>query len=122
MQITVAVAGFSEEDLSLEIEDKQLTVRGRRVEEEKEKERHYLYKGIASRQFQRSFILADGIEVEGAHLENGLLHIDLLQREPESKVRHIKITKKDGAKKQLEKQSVSDKQKSKDKEAEKVLS
>lgn len=122
LQITVAVAGFSEEDLSLEIEDKQLTVRGRRVEEEKEKERHYLYKGIASRQFQRSFILADGIEVEGAHLENGLLHIDLLQREPESKVRHIKITKKDGAKKQLEKQSVSDKQKSKDKEAEKVLS
>lgn len=123
LQITVAVAGFSEEDLSLEIEDKQLTVRGRRVEEEKEKEqRHYLYKGIASRQFQRSFILADGIEVEGAHLENGLLHIDLLQREPESKVRHIKITKKDGAKKQLEKQSVSDKQKSKDKDGEKTLS
>lgn len=112
LQITVAVAGFSEEDLSLEIEDKQLTVRGRRAEEEKE--RQYLYKGIASRQFQRSFILADGIEVEGAHLENGLLHVDLLQREPESKVRRIKITKKDTAKKQIVKQESTDKQKSKE--------
>ena len=99
--ISVAVARFGEDDLSLEIEDRQLTVRGRRVEDDGENERCFLYKGIAARQFQRSFILADGVEVEGAHLENGLLHINLLQKEPESKVRQIKITKKDEGKRHI---------------------
>ena len=95
MQITVAVAGFCEEDLSIELDDKQLTVCGRRVEDENEKQRQYLYRGIASRQFKRSFVLADGIEVVGAHLDNGLLHIDLKQRAPESKLRRIQISKKE---------------------------
>lgn len=95
LQITVAVAGFGEEDLSIELDDKQLTVCGRRVEDENEKQRQYLYRGIASRQFKRSFVLADGIEVVGAHLDNGLLHIDLKQRAPESKLRRIQISKKE---------------------------
>ncbi len=95
LQITVAVAGFGEEDLSIELDDKQLTVCGRHVEDENEKQRQYLYRGIASRQFKRSFVLADGIEVVGAHLDNGLLHIDLKQRAPESKLRRIQISKKE---------------------------
>ena len=99
LQMTTAVAGFSEDDLTIEVEDKQLIIRGQHVEDEKASERQYLYRGIASRQFQRSFILADGIEVIDAHLDNGLLHIDLEQNEPESKVRQIKISKKDHDKK-----------------------
>ena len=99
LQITIAVAGFGEEDLTIEVEDKQLVVRGQHVEDENASERQYLYRGIASRQFQRSFILAEGIEVLDAHLDNGLLHIDLEKNEPETKVRQIKISKKDTAKK-----------------------
>jgi len=95
LQITIAVAGFGEDDLSIEVQDKQLTVSGRRVEDENASARRYLYRGIASRQFQRSFVLADGIEVEDAHLDNGLLHIDLKQNEPEQKIRQIKISKKE---------------------------
>lgn len=94
LQITIAVAGFSEENLTIEVEDKQLIVRGHHSENENEPERQFLYRGIASRQFQRSFILADGVEVMDAHLKNGLLHIDLEQKEPEVKVRQIKISKK----------------------------
>ncbi|MBR1945980.1 MAG: Hsp20 family protein [Alphaproteobacteria bacterium] len=94
LQITIAVAGFSEDDLTIEEEDKQLIVRGQHAEDENAPERQYLYRGIAARQFQRSFILADGVEVIDAHLNNGLLHIDLEQKEPEVKVRQIKISKK----------------------------
>ena len=82
-------------DPSIEVQDKQLTVSGRRVEDENASARRYLYRGIASRQFQRSFVLADGIEVEDAHLDNGLLHIDLKQNEPEQNIRQIKISKKE---------------------------
>ena len=93
LQITIAVAGFAEEDLTIEVEDKQLVVRGQHKEDENA-QHQYLYRGIAARQFQRSFILADGVEVMDAHLNNGLLHIDLEQNEPEVKVRQIKISKK----------------------------
>lgn len=93
LQITIAVAGFAEEDLTIEVEDKQLVVRGQHKEDENT-QHQYLYRGIAARQFQRSFILADGVEVMDAHLNNGLLHIDLEQNEPEVKVRQIKISKK----------------------------
>ena len=92
LQITIAVAGFSEEDLRIEVEDKQLIIRGQHTEDENATHQ-YLYRGIAARQFQRSFILADGVEVIDAHLDNGLLRIDLEQNEPEIKVRQIKISK-----------------------------
>lgn len=90
LRITLAVAGFSEDDLSVQIEDNQLVIRGRIVEEERP-DRIYLHRGIAARQFQRSFVLADGIEVVGAELELGLLHVDLVRPEPESRARQIHI-------------------------------
>ena len=74
LRITLAVAGFSLDDLQVNIEDNQMVVRGRRTEEA---ERIFLHRGIAARQFHRSFVLAEGIEVTGASLDNGLLHIDL---------------------------------------------
>ena len=74
LRITLAIAGFSEDDLTIQLEKNQLTVKGRKDEEN---ERVYLHRGIAARQFHRSFVLADGIEVTGATLDNGLLHIDL---------------------------------------------
>ena len=80
LRITVAVAGFTSEDLSVQIEDNQLVIRGRQQDD---KSRVYLHRGIASRQFQRSFVLAEGIEVIGAGLDNGLLHIDLKRVLPE---------------------------------------
>ena len=88
LRITVAVAGFSEDDLSIQLEESQLLIRGKRTDEA---ERAYLHRGSAARQFQRSFILADRIEVEAATLDNGLLHIDLVRPEPESLVRTIPI-------------------------------
>jgi len=88
LRIIIAVAGFTMEDLDVEIEAGQLTIRGKRQSED---ERVYLHRGIATRQFQRSFILADGIEVEGAFLDNGLLNIDLARIIPESKAQKIKI-------------------------------
>lgn len=88
LRITLAVAGFAMDDLDVEIENNQLTIRGR---QEDDKERVYLHRGIAARQFQRSFVLADSIEVKGAHLDNGLLHVDMQRIEPESKARKIKI-------------------------------
>jgi HSP20 family molecular chaperone IbpA len=89
LRITLAVAGFAMADLSITIEDNQLVVRGKQADD---KERVYLHRGIAARQFQRSFILADGIEVSRAWLDNGLLHIDLVRREPETRVRTIEIS------------------------------
>jgi HSP20 family molecular chaperone IbpA len=87
-RITLAVAGFAEEDLEITVQDGQLAIRGRSREEG---ERHYLHRGIAARQFQRSFVLAEHVQVEGAHLENGLLHVDLVQRRPEPVVETIAI-------------------------------
>ncbi len=90
-RITLAVAGFSEDDLSITIEDKSLVIRGRQVEEDEG--RVFLHRGIAARQFQRSFVLADGVEVAGAEMENGLLHVDLNRSEPERVVQTISIRK-----------------------------
>ncbi|HOO81414.1 MAG TPA: Hsp20 family protein [Alphaproteobacteria bacterium] len=96
LRITLAVAGFTMETLDVEVESNQLVIRGRQPEEDEE--RVYLHRGIAGRQFQRSFVLADGIEVRGASLDNGLLHIDLERVIPESSARKIEIqgVKKNG--------------------------
>jgi len=89
LRITLAVAGFAMGDLQVQVEDNQLVVRGKQREE---KERVFLHRGIAARQFQRSFVLAEGIEVAGASLDNGLLHIDLVRPLIEPKVRMVEIT------------------------------
>ncbi|RMD48939.1 MAG: heat-shock protein Hsp20 [Alphaproteobacteria bacterium] len=91
-RITLAVAGFKEDDLSITVEDNQLTVRGRQSEDDKD--RVFLHRGIAARQFERRFVLADGVEVTGATLENGLLHIDLARPRPEPKVQTVKIKRR----------------------------
>ena len=88
LRITLAVAGFTMDELSVQIEDNQLVIRGRQAEET---DRVYLHRGIAARQFQRSFVLADAIEVTGASLDNGLLNIDLHRRSAEGQVRSIAI-------------------------------
>jgi HSP20 family molecular chaperone IbpA len=88
LRITLAVAGFGRDDLSIQLEDNQLVIRGRQQDDQ---ERVYLHRGIAARQFQRSFVLVDGIEVVGADLDNGLLHIDLKRPVPEMRVRTIEI-------------------------------
>ena len=88
LRITLAVAGFTRDQLDITLEDKQLTVRGKQQDD---KEREYLYRGIAARQFTRTFVLADGIEVKSAELSNGLLSIDLHRLEPERLVRRIEI-------------------------------
>ncbi len=88
LRITLAVAGFGAEDLQVQLEENQLVIRGRQAEEE---EHVYLHRGIATRQFQRSFVLAEGIEVSGAALDNGLLSIDLERPLVEPKVRNIAI-------------------------------
>ena len=90
LRITVAVAGFNSQDLSVQIENNQLVIRGRQTEDEKD--RVYLHRGIAARQFQRAFVLAEGIDVRGAWLDNGLLHIDLARPQPETRVRTIQIS------------------------------
>jgi HSP20 family molecular chaperone IbpA len=89
LRITLAVAGFSDAALTVTTEDNQLVIRGRQIPEDDD--RVFLHRGIAARQFQRSFVLAEGIEVSGARLDNGLLHIDLERPVPEPVVRHIKI-------------------------------
>lgn len=88
LRITLAVAGFASEDLSVQVEDNQLVIRGRQSDED---DRVYLHRGIAARQFQRTFVLAEGIEVVSADLDNGLLHIDLRRPMPEVKVQTIEI-------------------------------
>ena len=90
-RITLAVAGFAEDDLSITVEDRQLVIRGRQRDDSSD--RVFLHRGIAARQFQRSFVLADGVEVGEAKLENGLLHLDLKQSRPETVVQTISITK-----------------------------
>lgn len=91
-RITLAVAGFSEADLGVTIEDRQLVVRGRLTEPEED--RVFLHRGIAGRAFQRSFVLADGVEVVAAEIENGLLHIDLRRVTPQQVVQTIPISRK----------------------------
>ena len=88
-RITLAVAGFSEDDLSITVEDRQLVIRGRQSDDDDT--RVFLHRGIAARQFQRSFVLADGVDVAGAEMENGLLHVDLERAEPEKVVQTIAI-------------------------------
>ena len=88
-RITLAVAGFAEEDLAITVEDRQLVIRGR--QNEADQDRIFLHRGIAARQFQRSFVLADGVEVGEAVMENGLLHVDLQRAKPEMVVQTIKI-------------------------------
>ena len=90
-RITLAVAGFGEDDLAITVEDRQLVIRGRQAEDGGE--RIFLHRGIAARQFQRSFVLADGVEVGEAIIENGLLHVDLTRAQPETMVQTIKIKK-----------------------------
>lgn len=89
LRITLAVAGFSMDDLQLTQEDNQLVVRGKQKEDGEG--RIFLHRGIAARQFQRAFVLAEGIDVEGAWLDNGLLHIDLKRPQPEVRVKAIRI-------------------------------
>ncbi len=91
LQITLAVAGFCMDNLQVTVEDNQLVVRGRSQDDSEE--RVYLHRGIAARQFHRSFVLAEGIEITGASMENGLLHIDLEQHLPEPEIRTIEISK-----------------------------
>jgi HSP20 family molecular chaperone IbpA len=92
LRITLAVAGFAEADLEVAVQDSELVVRGRQNDES---EREFLHRGIAARQFQRVFVLADGMRVTGAELKNGLLAIDLDRPEPERLVRKINILVKD---------------------------
>ncbi|MEM7123416.1 MAG: Hsp20 family protein [Pseudomonadota bacterium] len=93
LRITLAVAGFTMDDLSVLVEENQLIVRGKQVDDDK---RIYLHRGIAARQFVRSFVLAEGIEVVGASLDNGLLHVDLERPIPEVKQKVIDIKAGDG--------------------------
>jgi HSP20 family molecular chaperone IbpA len=94
LRITLAVAGFSMDDLQITHEDNQLVIRGRQSDDTQG--RVFLHRGIAARQFQRTFVLAEGIEVRGAWLDSGLLHIDLARPQPENRVKTIRITKAGG--------------------------
>ena len=95
LRITLAVAGFTMDDLQITQEDNQLVIRGRQTDDSQG--RVFLHRGIAARQFQRAFVLAEGIEVKGAWLDSGLLHIDLVRPQPEVRVRSIPISKPTGA-------------------------
>ena len=95
-RITLAVAGFREADMAITVEDRQLVVRGRQAEDVGD--RVFLHRGIAARAFQRSFVLADGVEVAGAAMEHGLLHVDLRRHVPETVVQTIRIGRKEGSK------------------------
>ena len=90
-RITLAVAGFQEGDLAITVEDNQLVIRGRQTDDGEG--RVFLHRGIAARQFQRSFVLADGVDVGEASMENGLLHVDLTRALPENIVQTIRIRK-----------------------------
>ena len=94
LRITLAVAGFAADDLEVQIQDSQLVVRGKQRDDA---DKVYLHRGIAARQFQRSFVLAEGIEVAGAALDNGLLHIELARPVSEPDVRTIQIDTRNGA-------------------------
>lgn len=89
LRITLAVAGFTMDELDVEVEHNQLVIRGKQMEDQN---KVYLHRGIASRQFQKTFVLADGIEILSAALDNGLLHVDMKRVEPESSARKIEIS------------------------------
>lgn len=91
LRITLAVAGFTPDQLSVTVEDRQLTVQGKRDGDQARPDEAYLHRGIAARGFIRSFVLADGMIVEGATLEHGLLHIDLARPAPEKRVTTVPI-------------------------------
>lgn len=91
-RITIALAGFSKQDIEISIEDNQLTIRGK---QEDVPDRKYIYRGLATRQFIKTFILADGVEVQNAEFDNGLLHINLLRIKPIKNVRTIEISTAD---------------------------
>jgi HSP20 family molecular chaperone IbpA len=103
LRITLAVAGFAVDDLNVSLEDNQLVIRGRKREDDGT--RVFLHRGIAARQFQRGFVLAEGIEVTGASLDNGLLNIDLQRPLPEPQVRTIRIAKGGAERRPAEPQS-----------------
>jgi HSP20 family molecular chaperone IbpA len=88
LRITLAVAGFTRDQLDVTIEENELVIRGRQTEE---RERHFLHRGIAARQFQRAFLLAEGMKVRGADLVNGLLSVDLMRPEPDRVIQKIDI-------------------------------
>ncbi len=88
-RITLAVAGFADADLSITLEEQSLVIRGRQTDDSEG--RLFLHRGIAARQFQRSFVLAEGVEVGEARMENGLLHVDLNRRVPDSVIQTIAI-------------------------------
>ena len=90
LRISLAVAGFTMDDLQITQEDNQLVIRGRQSDDIQG--RVFIHRGIAARQFQRAFVLAEGIEVKGAWLDNGLLHVDLVRPQPEVRVKSIPIT------------------------------
>jgi HSP20 family molecular chaperone IbpA len=90
-RITLAVAGFSESDLSIQVEDSTLVIRGRQTDDSEG--RIFLHRGIAARQFQRSFVLAEGVDVGAATIENGLLHVDLTRQVPDKVIQTIEIKK-----------------------------
>jgi HSP20 family molecular chaperone IbpA len=92
LRITLAVAGFVRDELDITLEESQLVIRGRQQDD---KTRQFLHRGIAARQFQRAFLLADGMEVLGAELQNGLLSVDLARPEPERIIRRIDILARD---------------------------
>jgi len=94
LRITLAVAGFVMDDLQITQEDNQLVIRGRQTDDSQG--RVFLHRGIAARQFQRAFVMAEGIEVKGAWLDSGLLHIDLARPQPETRVKTIPITRPGG--------------------------
>jgi HSP20 family molecular chaperone IbpA len=93
LRITLAVAGFKREQIDIMLEENQLIIHGRQSEETEE--RHYLHRGIAARQFQRTFLLVEGMEVMGAELAHGLLSVDLVRPEPQRIQRRIEIASKD---------------------------
>lgn len=92
LKITLAVAGFGQDDIEITVEENELMISGRQKDDPA---REYLHRGIAARQFQRTFVLADGMEVTGAELKEGLLSIDLMRPEPERTVRKVQITSRD---------------------------
>lgn len=105
-RITMAVAGFGEDELSIEARENTLAVKAEKADENGADENEYLYRGIAKRAFERRFQLADHVEVRGASLKNGLLHIDLVREIPEAmKPRRIEIQAVQGPAKQIEAQS-----------------
>lgn len=89
LRITLAVAGFTMDDLSVSVEDNQLVIRGKQRDDGQD--RVYIHRGIAARQFQRTFVLAEGIEIDGATLDNGLLNVDLHRVVPEPEIKTIEI-------------------------------